>query len=51
MSNPAEPSKGISLRWVYLAMGFNLVAWGMSWVNVRAIVHEVGAGNSGPCAT
>ncbi len=47
MSNPAEPSKGISLRWVYLAMGFNLVAWGMSWVNVRAIVHEVGAGELG----
>ena len=28
-------------------MGFNLVAWGMSWVNVRAIVHEVGAGELG----
>jgi drug/metabolite transporter (DMT)-like permease len=28
-------------------MAFNLVAWGMSWVNVRAIVHEVGAGELG----
>jgi drug/metabolite transporter (DMT)-like permease len=28
-------------------MAFNLVAWGLSWVNVRAIVHEVGAGDLG----
>jgi len=35
------------LRWAYAAMAFNLVAWGLSWVNVRAIVHEVGAGDLG----
>lgn len=28
-------------------MAFNVVAWGMSWVNVRAVVHEVGAGQLG----
>lgn len=47
MSAPNVPSSPGALRWVYLAMGFNLVAWGMSWVNVRAIVHEVGAGELG----
>jgi len=47
VSAPNSPSAPGSLRWVYLAMGFNLVAWGMSWVNVRAIVREVGAGELG----
>lgn len=47
MSAPNSPAAQGSLRWVYVAMGFNLVAWGMSWVNVRAIVHEVGAGELG----
>lgn len=47
MSAPNPPAPASSLRWVYVAMGFNLIAWGMSWVNVRAIVHEVGAGDLG----
>ena len=47
MSTPNSPAPSGSLRWVYVAMGFNLIAWGMSWVNVRAIVHEVGAGELG----
>jgi len=47
VSAPNLPAAPGSLRWVYVAMGFNLVAWGMSWVNVRAIVHEVGAGELG----
>jgi len=34
-------------RWAYVAMAFNLVAWGLSWVNVRAIVREVGPGELG----
>jgi hypothetical protein len=28
-------------------MFFNVVAWGMSWVNVRAVLPEVGAGQLG----
>ena len=47
MKDINEPKPTVSLRWVYVAMGFNLVAWGMSWVNVRAIVHEVGSGELG----
>jgi drug/metabolite transporter (DMT)-like permease len=47
MSLPDEPTAKPSLRWAYAAMAFNLVAWGMSWVNVRAIVHVVGAGELG----
>jgi drug/metabolite transporter (DMT)-like permease len=34
-------------RWATLAMFFNVVAWGMSWVNVRAVLPEVGAGQLG----
>ena len=34
-------------RWATLAMFFNVVAWGMSWVNVRAILPEIGAGQLG----
>ena len=34
-------------RWATIAMFFNVVAWGMSWVNVRAILPEVGAGQLG----
>jgi len=34
-------------RWASLAMVFNVVAWGMSWVNVRAVLPEVGAGQLG----
>lgn len=47
MSEATEQNRPASLRWAYAAMGFNLVAWGLSWVNVRAIVHEVGAGDLG----
>lgn len=47
MKEPPRPPSAGSLRWAYVAMAFNLVAWGMSWVNVRAIVHEVGAGELG----
>lgn len=47
MKEPPRPPSAGSLRWPYVAMAFNLVAWGMSWVNVRAIVHEVGAGELG----
>jgi drug/metabolite transporter (DMT)-like permease len=47
MSLPDEPPAKPSLRWAYAAMAFNLVAWGMSWVNVRAIVREVGPGELG----
>lgn len=36
-----------SRRWAYVAMGFNVVAWGMSWVNVRAVLPEVGSGQLG----
>lgn len=43
---PRHPSAGAT-RWAYAAMAFNLVAWGLSWVNVRAIVHEVGSGELG----
>jgi len=34
-------------RWAYAAMFFNVVAWGMSWVNVRAVLPEVGSGQLG----
>lgn len=34
-------------RWATLAMFFNVVAWGLSWVNVRAVLPEVGAGQLG----
>ena len=34
-------------RWATLAMFFNVVAWGMSWVNVRAVLPEVGSGQLG----
>jgi len=34
-------------RWATLAMFFNVVAWGMSWVNVRAVLPEIGAGQLG----
>jgi drug/metabolite transporter (DMT)-like permease len=34
-------------RWAYVAMLFNVVAWGMSWVNVRAVLPEVGSGQLG----
>ena len=34
-------------RWATLAMLFNVVAWGMSWVNVRAVLPEVGSGQLG----
>lgn len=34
-------------RWATFAMFFNVVAWGMSWVNVRAVLPEVGAGQLG----
>jgi len=34
-------------RWATAAMFFNVVAWGMSWVNVRAVLPEVGAGQLG----
>ena len=34
-------------RWAYAAMLFNVVAWGMSWVNVRAVLPEVGSGQLG----
>ena len=34
-------------RWATAAMFFNIVAWGMSWVNVRAVLPEVGAGQLG----
>lgn len=30
-----------------LAMVFNVIAWGMSWVNVRAVLPEVGSGQLG----
>ena len=36
-----------SRRWAYAAMFFNVVAWGMSWVNVRAVLPEVGSGQLG----
>jgi len=47
VSKPDRPTPDRSLRWAYAAMAFNLVAWGMSWVNVRVIVREVGAGELG----
>jgi drug/metabolite transporter (DMT)-like permease len=47
MNKSAHPPTARTLRWAYVAMAFNLVAWGMSWVNVRAIVHQVGAGELG----
>ena len=34
-------------KWATVAMFFNVVAWGMSWVNVRAVLPEVGAGQLG----
>jgi drug/metabolite transporter (DMT)-like permease len=34
-------------RWATAAMFFNIVAWGMSWVNVRAVLPEVGSGQLG----
>jgi len=34
-------------RWATFAMFFNVVAWGMSWVNVRAVLPEVGSGQLG----
>jgi drug/metabolite transporter (DMT)-like permease len=34
-------------RWATFAMFFNIVAWGMSWVNVRAVLPEVGSGQLG----
>lgn len=41
-------SEAVSVRrWATLAMFFNVVAWGMSWVNVRAVLPEVGAGQLG----
>ena len=41
-------NEGSSVRqWATLAMFFNVVAWGMSWVNVRAVLPEVGAGQLG----
>jgi drug/metabolite transporter (DMT)-like permease len=41
-------SEGASVRrWAYAAMCFNVVAWGMSWVNVRAVLPEVGSGQLG----
>ncbi len=42
MNDPSSLS-----RWATLAMFFNVVAWGMSWVNVRAVLPEVGAGQLG----
>ncbi len=47
MNEPTHPPTARTLRWAYVAMAFNLVAWGLSWVNVRAIVHQVGAGELG----
>lgn len=47
MNTASGESRPGRLRWAYAAMAFNLVAWGLSWVNVRAIVHEVGAGDLG----
>lgn len=47
MNAPADHPSAETKRWAYAAMAFNLVAWGMSWVNVRAIVHEVGPGELG----
>ncbi|MFM7241983.1 MAG: hypothetical protein ACKO3A_07840, partial [Opitutia bacterium] len=47
MNDPAHQPNARTLRWAYVAMAFNLVAWGLSWVNVRAIVHQVGAGELG----
>ena len=34
-------------RWAYAATFFNVVAWGMSWVNVRAVLPEIGSGQLG----
>ena len=40
-------NRTLRIRWAYAAMAFNVIAWGMSWVNVRAVVHEVGSGQLG----
>ena len=41
-------SENVSVRrWATAAMFFNVVAWGMSWVNIRAVLPEVGAGQLG----
>lgn len=35
------------LGWAYAAITFNILAWGLSWINVRAAVPHVGAGQLG----
>lgn len=42
MTTPAQ-----TRRWAMLALVFNVIAWGMSWVNVRAVLPEVGSGQLG----
>jgi drug/metabolite transporter (DMT)-like permease len=44
---PAVRDTSAERRWATIAMLFNVVAWGMSWVNVRAVLPEVGSGQLG----